>query len=63
MVYDTQTSVYFYEMLCSFPYSQLSTKTDLKVEGDPEMFPLNDFVAHEDKFGFELGRACFCDKP
>ena len=33
------------------------------MEGDPELFPLDDFVAHEDKFGFELGRACFCDKP
>jgi len=37
--------------------------TKITVDGDAELFPLDDFVAHEDKFGFELGRACFCDNP
>jgi hypothetical protein len=38
-----------------------SSRTDFTLTGDPEMFPVDDFKPQEDKFGFELGRACFCD--
>ena len=38
-----------------------SSRTDFTLSGEPEWFPLDDFVAQEDDFGFSLGRACFCD--
>ena len=49
--------------LSSAPSFQLSdSRTDFTLKGDPEWFPVADFVPkHEDKFGFELGRACFCN--
>lgn len=37
------------------------TRTDFSMAGEPENFPLKDFVAEEEEFGFSLGRACFCN--
>lgn len=38
-----------------------NSRIDYTLNGDPEWFPLADFVPTEDKFGFEFGRACFCN--
>lgn len=38
-----------------------SSRTDFTLSGEPDWFPLDDFVAREDDFGFSLGRACFCN--
>lgn len=54
-----------YSCATSFICSSLQLsdlRTDFTLTGDPEWFPLADFVPkQEDTFGFELGRACFCN--
>lgn len=36
-------------------------RTAITLEGEPELFPMEDFITKADKFGFELGRSCFCN--
>lgn len=38
------------------------SRTDFILRGEPEWLPLEDFIPHDDTFGFELGRACFCNQ-
>jgi collagen type V/XI/XXIV/XXVII alpha len=40
----------------------LKSRTDYMLSGEPEQFPILDFTPHDDTFGFEMGKACFCDE-
>ena len=41
---------------------QLKSRTDYLLNGEPEQFPIIDFTPHDSKFGFEIGKACFCNE-
>lgn len=39
----------------------LTSRTDMLI-GEPEKFPIVDFIPHDSKFGFEMGKTCFCNE-
>ena len=41
---------------------QLKSRTEYLLNGEPEKFPILDFVPHDSKFGFEMGKTCFCNE-
>ena len=42
--------------------TKMADRTEFQVTGEPEWFPIADFVPGSDKFGFELSQACFCNE-
>ena len=44
------------------PSFQMKSRTDYMLSGEPEKFPIVDFTPHDSTFGFEMGKACFCNE-
>lgn len=42
--------------------TSMKSRTDYELFGEPEKFPIVDFTPHDTTFGFEMGKACFCNE-